>query len=212
MSLPLATQILSFENFGSLEAHLRMLKSKYNDMIKKYEETLGYILRDTRAVSPKTQKVQEKWALDMQRAMASSAKAANAKVATKKEEKKPSSKMFGKGKDKDSEKKEAENSLEWIALDPMSIFVGPKNRGLAEIYFDTINVLRENINKINLALSICSTLKAKAASAGSASLIVSFVNDIPTKVLLKSADDGGAKKYTMAFSFAVPNAQTMSLK
>jgi hypothetical protein len=205
----MATQILSFENFGSLEAHLRMLKSKYNDMIKKYEETLGYILRDTRAVSPKTQKVQEKWAQDMQRAMASSAKATAGKVAAKKEEKKSPPKMFGKGKGKDSEK-ENENSLEWIALDPMSIFVGPKNKGLAEIYFDTINVLRENISKINLALSICSTLKAKAASAGSASLIVSFVNDIPTKVLLKSADDGKDKKYTMAFSFAVPSAQKMS--
>lgn len=210
MSLPVATQILSFENFGSLEAHLRMLKSRYNDMIKKYEETLGYILRDTKPASAKTQKVQEKWALDMQRAMASSAKAANSKVAAKKEEKKPSPKMFGKGKDKDGEKQES--SLEWISLDPMSVFVGPKNKGLAEIYFDTVNVLRDNVNKINLALSICSTLKAKAASAGSASLIVSFVNDIPTKVLLKSADDGGAKKYAMAFSFAVPSAQTMSLK
>ena len=209
MSLPMATQILSFENFGSLEAHLRMLKSKYNDMIKKYEETLGYILRDTKAVSAKTQKVQEKWAQEMQRAMASSAKATAGKVAAKKEEKKSPSKMFGKGKDKDNEKQN-ESSLEWIALDPISIFVGPKNKGLAEIYFDTINVLREDISKINLALSICSTLKAKAASAGSASLIVSFVNDIPTKVLLKSADDGKDKKYTMAFSFAVPSTQGMA--
>jgi hypothetical protein len=210
MSMPAATQILSFENFGSLEAHLRLLKSRYNDMIKKYEETLGYILRDSKPASAKAQKVQEKWALDMQRAMASSAKTANAKIPAKKEEKKPSPKMFGKGKDKDGEKQES--SPEWISLDPMSVFVGPKNKGLAEIYFDTVNVLRDNVSKINLALSICSTLKAKAASAGSASLVVSFVNDIPTKVLLKSIDDGAAKKYAMAFSFAVPSAQTMSFK
>jgi len=209
MSLRMATQILSFENFGSLEAHLRMLKSKYNDMIKKYEETLGFILRDTSNVNPKTQKIQEKWAIEMQRAVSSSAKVTATKVTAKKEEKKSSpSKLFGKAKDKDNGK-ENENSLEWIALDPMSIFVGPKNKGLAEIYFDTINVLRENINKINLALSICSTLKTKAASAGSASLIVSFVNDIPTKVLLKSADDGKEKKYTMAFSFAIPSTQNI---
>lgn len=204
MPLPVATQVLSFENFGALEVHLRMLKGRYNDMIKKYEETLGYILRDTKPASSKTQKVQEKWAVEMQRAMASSAKAA--KVAKKEEKKSPSPKLFGKGKDNDKQ----ENILEWITLDPMSVFIGQKNKGLAEMYFDTINVLRENINKINLALSVCSTLKAKAATAGSASLIVSFVNDIPTKVLLKSADESEAKKYTMAYSFAVPSAPAMS--
>jgi|SRR5581483_1396405 len=206
MPLPIATQIMSFENFGALETHLRMLKSKYNDIIKKYEETLGYILRDAKPISSKTQNVQEKWALEMQRAMASSA---NASKVTKKEEKKTSSpKLFGKNKDKDKE--DHESVLEWITLDPMSVFVGQKNKGLAEIYFDTVNVLRENVNKINLALSVCSTLKAKAATAGSASLIVSFVNDIPTKVLLKSADDSSAKKYIMAYSFAVQSAPAIA--
>ena len=99
---------------------------------------------------------------------------------------------------------------EWVALDPMSVFVGPKSRGMAEIYFDTINVLRENTGKINLALSICNTLKAKAATSGSASLIVSFVNDIPIKMVLKPADENMAKKYSMTFNFAVPVAQTLA--
>jgi hypothetical protein len=210
MTTSTSTQILSFENFGALEGHLRMLKSNYNDMVKKYEETLGYILRDTKPASAKTQKVQEKWALEMQRAMVSSAKTTSTtKVPTKKDAKEKShssaSKLFGKGKDKEKQ----ESVIDWISLDPMSIFVGPKNRGMAEIYFDTINVLRENINKISLALSICSTLKVKASTAGSASLIVSFVNDIPTKVLLQSSDDAGAKKYAMTFRFSVPSMKAI---
>lgn len=204
MSLSTATQVLSFENFGALEAHLRILKSRYNDMIKKYEETLGYILRDSTPTSQKNQKVQEKWTVEMQRTMASSTKA---KVVKKEESKSSSlspSKFFGNGKDKE---KNERPSADWISLDPMSIFVGPKHKGMAEIYFDTINLLRENVGKINLALSICSTLKVKAATAGNTSLIVSFVNDIPTKVMLKSARDGQSKKYTMAFSFAVPSVR-----
>lgn len=198
----IATQVLSFENFGALESHLRALKNRYGDMIKKYEETLGFILRDNKPTSTKTQKVQEKWALEMQRAITPTAAAAKGKQQiSKKEEGKP--KMFGNGKDKDKDM--PESSGEWIPLDPMSLFIGQKNRGLAEIYFDTINILRDNVAKINLALSVCSALKAKAATAGSTSLVVSFVNDIPTKVMLKPANAKELKKYTMAFSFAVPS-------
>jgi hypothetical protein len=58
--------------------------------------------------------------------------------------------------------------------------------------------------KINSAISVCSTLRTKAAMASSTSLVVSFVNDVPTKVMLKPQRDGDSKKYTMAFSFAVP--------
>lgn len=197
----IATQIMSFENFGALENHLRALKNRYNDMIKKYEETLGYILRDNKPTSLKTQQVQEKWALEMQRAMMVSSAAAKGKQIAKKEESKP--KMFGNGKDKDKES--LESSGEWISLDPMSLFIGQRTRGMAEIYFDTINILRDNVAKINLALSVCSALKAKAATAGSTSLVVSFVNDVPTKVMLKPKNAGESKKYTMAFSFAVPS-------
>jgi hypothetical protein len=72
------------------------------------------------------------------------------------------------------------------------------------------------VAKINSALSVCSALKAKAATAGSTSLVVSFVNDIPTRVMLKPVRDDGSKKYTMAFSFAVPSmpsaARTLALK
>ncbi|AFU59850.1 hypothetical protein Ngar_c29320 [Candidatus Nitrososphaera gargensis Ga9.2] len=212
MSSPIATQILSFENFGALENHLRSLKNRYNDLIKKYEETLGFILRDTKPTSAKSQKVQEKWALEMQRAMAATttaaaaaAKSAKGTPLAKKEESKPKL-LFGNGKDKEKDKERlGDDSGEWIPLDPMSLFIGKKNRGLAEIYFDTINILRENVSKINTALSVCSALKAKAATAGSTSLVVSFVNDIPTKVMLKPLRDDGSKKYTMAFSFAVPS-------
>ena len=201
----MSTQILSFDNFGALEIHLRSLKSKYAELIKKYEETLGGILRETsRTANPKAQKVQEKWALDMQQALAS---AKDKKVGSKASSppKKPAA---------TKEKPEAPAG-EWIALDPMSVFVGPKSRGMAEIYFDTVNVLRENIGKINLALSICNTLKAKAATSGSASLIVSFVSDIPTKMVLKPADENTAKKYSMTFNFAVqamPATQSLAVK
>lgn len=193
-----ASQILSFENFSGLENHLRGLKNKYNDMIKKYEETLGYILRDAKPGSSKTQKVQEKWALDMQHALATKSAASTNKPV--KSVDKP--KHFGNGNGKDKDKSQAPG--EWISLDPMSLFIGSKNMGLAEIYFETINVLRENVLKIEAALSVCTALKAKASAAGNTSLVVSFINDIPTKVLIKSAKDSKVTKYTMAFSFAIP--------
>ena len=41
----MSTQILSFDNFGALETHLRSTKTRYAELIKKYEETLGSILR-----------------------------------------------------------------------------------------------------------------------------------------------------------------------
>jgi hypothetical protein len=195
-----STQILTFDNFGALEIHLRSLKSRHAELIKKYEEALGSILRETsRVANPKAQKVQEKWAVDMQQALAS---AKDKKVGAKAS---PPAKKPAAAK----EKPEAPAG-EWIALDPMSVFVGPKNRGMAEIYFDTINALRDNTGKINLALSICNTLKAKAATSGSTSLIVSFVNDIPAKMVLKPTDEGMAKKYSMTFSFAVPVAQALA--
>jgi hypothetical protein len=204
MSSLLSTEILSFENFSALEHHLRALRNRYNDTIKKYEETLGFILRDTKSGGVKSQKLQEKWVLDMQRSMTTTA-AAKGKQIVKKEESKPKL-PFGIGNNKDKDKdKSLDNSGEWVPLDPMSLFIGKKNRGLAEVYFDTINILRDNVAKITAALSICSALKAKAATAGNMSLVVSFVNDIPTKVVLKPTRDDGSKKYTLAFSFAVPS-------
>src|SRR5881397_2550110 len=127
MSSTMATQILSFENFSALEHHLRVLKNKYSDTIKKYEETLGFILRDTKPTSLKTQKVQEKWALEMQHAMTTTAGAKNKQIA-KKQESKP--KLFGRNKDKDKDQP-FDSSGEWVPLDPMSLFVGKRNRGLA---------------------------------------------------------------------------------
>jgi hypothetical protein len=202
MSSTTANQVLSFENFGALENHLRALKNKYTDMIKKYEETLGYILRDTKPTSLKTQQVQQQWAAEMQRSLAGKSAAAKDNKMVKREENKP--KLFGNGNGKGKTNEKPEGGGEWITLDPMSLFIGPKNQGLAEIYFDTINILKENIAKINSALSVCSALKAKATAAGSTSLVVSFINDTPTKVLIQSSKDN-KKKYTMAYSFAVPS-------
>ena len=199
MSFSTGTQILSFENFIGLENYLRMIKNKQTEMIKNYEETLGYILRDTKAASVKGQKVQQQWALDMQRAIAIPSAKDNKIV--KKEENK--SKMFGNGKDKANDK--PESSGEWITLEPMSLFVGPKNKGLAEVYFDAINLLKDNVGKLNTALSVCSSLRARAAAASSTSLVVSFVNDLPTKIVLKSMKGSEQKKYSMAFTFAVPS-------
>jgi hypothetical protein len=76
---------------------------------------------------------------------------------------------------------------------------------MAEVYFDTVNMLKENVGKLNMALSICSAVKAKAAMSGNTSLLVSFVNDIPTKIVLRSSDEAQAKRYGMSFSFAVPS-------
>jgi len=211
MSSIMANQVLSFESFAALENHLRAIKNKYTDMIKKYEETLGYILRDTKPTSLKTQQVQHQWAVEMQRSLTAKSAATNTKM-VKKEDGKP--KLFGNGNGKDKQNEKPENG-EWINLDPMSLFIGPKNQGLAEIYFDTINVLGENIAKINSALSVCIALKAKATSTGTTSLIVSFINDIPTKVQIQSSKDN-KKKYTMAYSFAVPSmpsgARSLALK
>jgi len=212
MSSIMANQVLSFESFAALENHLRAIKNKYTDMIKKYEETLGYILRDTKPTSLKTQQVQHQWAVEMQRSLTAKSAATRDTKMVKKEDGKP--KLFGNGNGKDKQNEKPENG-EWIILDPMSLFIGPKNQGLAEIYFDTINVLRENIAKINSALSVCIALKAKATSTGTTSLIVSFINDIPTKVQIQSSKDN-KKKYTMAYSFAVPSmpsgARSLPLK
>jgi len=212
MSSIMANQVLSFESFAALENHLRAIKNKYTDMIKKYEETLGYILRDTKPTSLKTQQVQHQWAVEMQRSLTAKSAATRDTKMVKKEDGKP--KLFGNGNGKDKQNEKSENG-EWIILDPMSLFIGPKNQGLAEIYFDTINVLRENIAKINSALSVCIALKAKATSTGTTSLIVSFINDVPTKVQIQSSKDN-KKKYTMAYSFAVPSmpsgARSLTLK
>ena len=179
-------QILSFDNFGALETHLRILKAKYNDMIKSYEETLGFILRDTRPSTIKNQQLQQKWSEEMQQAL--NAKEENTKPGMGKKD--DGKKMFGSSKGK------GDPSLgEWVLLDPMSVFVGPKNKGMAEIYFDSINMLRDSIGKLNLALSICGAVKAKAAMSGNTSLLVSFVNDIPTKVVLRSSEETMTKKY-----------------
>ena len=188
-------EILAFDNFGALETHLRILRAKYNDMIKSYEETLGFILRDTRPSTIKSQQLQEKWSEEMQQA-----------INAKHEPSKPGAGKKEDGKKSFGSKGKGDPSLgEWVSLDPMSVFVGPKNKGMAEIYFEVINMLQENVGKLNLALSVCGAVKAKAAMSGNTSLLVSFVNDIPTKAVLRSSEETMTKKYAMSFSFAVPS-------
>src|SRR2546428_14113751 len=99
MSSIMANQVLSFESFAALENHLRAIKNKYTDMTKKYEETLGYILRDTKPTSLKTQQVQHQWAVEMQRSLTAKSAATNKTV--KKEDSKP--KLFGNGNGKDKQ-------------------------------------------------------------------------------------------------------------
>jgi hypothetical protein len=197
MSTAAGIQILSFDNFGALENHLRLLRVKYTDMIKSYEETLGFILRDTRPSTVKSQQMQQRWSEEMQQALNAEEEKPKQGLAMKKDDNK---KMFGGNKGK------GDPALgEWVALEPMSVFVGPRNKGMAEIYFDTINMLRDNLGKITMALSICGAVKAKAAMSGNTSLLVSFVNDVPSKIVLRSAEDTQVKKYAMSFSFAVPS-------
>jgi hypothetical protein len=189
-------QILSFDNFSALEAHLRSLKIKYSELIKNYEETLGFILRDTRPSTIKNQQVQQRWSEEMQMAL----NRGDDKSKTANTRKDDGKKLFGNSKEK------SDPLLgEWVSLEPISVFVGPKNKGMAEIYFDAINLLKDNVNKLTMALSICGAVKAKAAMSGNTSLIVSFVNDVPAKIVLRSSDEAQAKKYAMSFSFAVPS-------
>src|SRR5690349_3868005 len=94
MSGSAGIQILSFDNFGALEAHLRILRSKYSDMIKSYEETLGFILRDTRPSTLRNQQLQEKWSEEMQQALDARA---DAKPGMGRKDDGGGKKMFGSG-------------------------------------------------------------------------------------------------------------------
>ncbi|MCI0565456.1 MAG: hypothetical protein MN733_43885, partial [Nitrososphaera sp.] len=111
MAKPAAIQILTFDNFAALETHLRVLKAKYNDMIKNYEETLGFVLRDTKPSSLKSQQLQQKWAEDMQQALSAN-DPRNKPMPGKKDDGK---KTFGSSKEKHNPA-----AGEWVALDPMS--------------------------------------------------------------------------------------------
>ena len=184
---PTGVQITSFENFAALESYLKATKVTYEEALRKYEELLGGILRDSKSTSSK--KVQEKWVYEIQASMEQK----NGKTAKQhKEDGKAKSQNMGTG--------------EWVMLDPLSVFVGHKNRGIAELYFEVITELRETVSQLTLATSVVAKLKLKASSMGNNSLLVSFVRDVPNKVVLKPAAKS-AERYSVVYNFALSAAR-----
>jgi hypothetical protein len=184
----LSTQVLTFDNFGGLETHLQVLLTHYKETATKCREHLGEILRS----KPDTK--DDKWTQEYSQALAGAGgkKAKPDKKEGKKEDKKAGGK---KGED-----------LDWIDFDPFSIFIGAEVKGMAELYFDVINQVDETVRKLELAMNTLQTLKGKATSSGSVALIVSMVNDIPTKVVVKPAAANASGKTVASFSFALPAA------
>lgn len=183
----LSTQVLTFDNFNGLETHLQVLLTHYKETAAKCRESLGEILRS----KPDTK--DDKWAQEYNQALAG----AGGKKASK-----PSKK-----EDKKSDGgKKGEQDLDWIDFDPFSIFIGAEIKGMAELYFDVINQVDDTIRKLELAMTTLETLKGKATSSGGVALIVSLVNDVPTKIVVKPAASSASGKTVVSVSFALPAA------
>lgn len=208
----LATQILSFDDFSSFEAHLRVIRERYNETLKKYEDILGNILRTN---DPPSNSTDQKWAIEMQKNLAgmSSRRTTNgigkdnAKLSLGKIPKLKFANGIGKH-NKDAENRSSpSDSEEWISVEQVSILIGQKSKGLAELYFDSINSLKDKIANIDQAISICERLGTQNSSTSNASLVVSFVNDTPSKILVKPANnnDDTSKKYSLMYNVIVPS-------
>jgi hypothetical protein len=185
-SLSPSTQILSFDNFAALESHLKATREKYQQLTRRYEEVLGNTLREFKPTQTKG-KNQEQWALNIRQALNS---------------------KDSKGKykpPKEKNQKDGTSGEEWVSLDPISIFVGRTNRGISELYFEAINQLRSDLTKIDAAISLTGKLKSRSSSANNAALIVSVINDIPTKIVVKPANEG-VKKFSLSCEITVPRA------
>ena len=87
----------------------------------------------------------------------------------------------------------------WVLFDPFSVFVGQGVNGQAELYFDAINQLDDTTRKLKLAIDILETLRAKASAPAGVSMTVSFVNDVPSRMILKPAETGAFKKKELDF-------------
>jgi hypothetical protein len=209
-----AIQIHSFENFGTLHDHMQALKSKYSDLLQTYEQVLGKILRAPPEDGSDAQNDRQEWAQEIRISLAGRGNSSIKDKGKDKEKKSDKAnekdkkqislfKSFGKEKGKQAE----EDSANWIQLDPISIFVGKKNKGLAELYFDSVNQLKESLGRIEKAISICDILKARTTMGSNVSIIVSFVNDIPVKVVLKQKDKSELKKYSFTSDFMVSLAR-----
>ena len=184
--MKIATQVLSFDNFGSLEAHLQSLLGTYSETGAKYREVLGEIMRSSQAGY-------KKWSQEMAAAISGAEK-------PKQQKKNAMPRMLAKKKDGPAP------DPGWVLFDPFSVFVGQGVNGQAELYFDAINQLDDTAKKLKLAIDVLDTLRAKAAAPGSVSMTVLFVNDVPSRIMLRPAADGGRKK-SWTFSFAVAPAR-----
>jgi hypothetical protein len=184
--LIIATQVLAFDNFGALESHLQSLHDTYSQTAAKYREALGEIMRSNNGDK------EEKWSQEMAAAISGAEKP--------KAPKKSMSRMLSKN-DK------VAPDAGWVLFDPFSVFVGQGANGQAELYFDAINQLDDTARKLKLAIDILDTLRSKASAPAGVSMTVSFVNDVPSRMILKSVEAGGFKKKSWTFSFAVPPAR-----
>lgn len=210
--MSVSTQVLYFDNLVALEAHLQGFLSDCKESADEYRGLLGEYLRKRQG-----QKEEEQWSQEISQALSGNPGA----PAEKKDAKEKKGGLFGgkqkeKGMPSGQPKKEKGSMFgggkqkaptDWVSFDPFAVFVGPESKGVAELYFEAINSLDEAAKKTKAALSTLGTLKGKAASAGSVSAVVSFINGVPVKVILKQAADGQKKRKKMEFSFAVPVAR-----
>lgn len=209
--MSISTRVLYFDNLGALEAHLQGLLADCKDSADEYRELLGEYLRKRQG-----QKEEDQWSQEISQALSGNP----AGPAEKKDAKEKKGGMFGGGKQKEkggmfgSQPKKEKGSMfgggkqkapaDWVSFDPFAVFVGQESKGVAELYFEAINSLDEMAKKTEVALSTLGTLKGKAASAGNVSAVVSFINGVPVKVILKQTTDGQKKRKKMEFSFTVP--------
>ena len=180
-----STQILSFDSFAALESHLKATHDQYQQTIRRYEEVLGNVLREFKPGQGK-EKSQEQWAQNIKQAM-------NSK----------DSKSKPKQVKENKNHKDGSSSEEWVTLDPVSVFVGRTNRGIAELYFEAINQLRSDLTRIDSAVSMASKLKTKSSSSGNTALLVSMINDVPSRIVIKTSNQD-AKKYSIVCELVIP--------
>lgn len=211
--MSVSTQVLYFDNLVALEAHLQGLLVQCKESAEEYRGLLGEYLRKRQG-----QKEEEQWSQEISQALSGNPGAPSEKKDAKEKKgglfgndkqkekgmpsgqpKKEKGSMFGGGKSK--------TPTDWVPFDPFAVFVGQESKGVAEMYFEAINSLDEAAKKTESALSTLGTLKGKAASAGSVSAVVSFINGVPVKVILKQATDGQKKRKKIEFSFSVPVAR-----
>jgi hypothetical protein len=184
----LSTRVQSFDSLSALEAHLRALLGQYRETSTSYREALGDVLR---SAGPE-QAEKDAWAQEMTSAL-------GAKEKEEPREGQKKIKLFG-------EKKKELASAGWIAFDPLAVRVGQEPRGLGELYFEAINQMDEAARKIELALAVVDTLKAKVPQSADVSIIASFINDVPGKVIIRQAARGKNAKARLVVDFAIPSA------